>query len=133
MHMLAKLFLIGASATVIHAQQGHWDINMPDARIKFCKEKDLGGKCYTEPLQNGVCKLIPDSNASGDKGSSYGVSHIRVPFRRFLLTLDDTDLQCSRCRLLPTVLRQRVRDSGALQIGQKRPVWVPNVEQRCMQ
>lgn len=75
MHMLAKLFLIGASATVIHAQQGHWDINMPDARIKFCKEKDLGGKCYTEPLQNGVCKLIPDSNATGDKGSSYGISN----------------------------------------------------------
>jgi len=72
MHMLTKLFFLGASATVIHAQTD-------DARlgkIKFCKEKDLGGECYTEPLKAGKCLPIPDSNATGDKGSSYTVSRI---------------------------------------------------------
>lgn len=74
MHTLTKLLLLGASATVILAQQV-----IP--QIKFCKEKDLGGECYTQPLEAEKCVLIPDSNATGDKGSSYTVSRIRtLPF-----------------------------------------------------
>lgn len=50
--------------------------------VKFCNEKDLKGSCNTELIGPGAgCRLVPDSNAKGDKGSSVDVSLLAsMPF-----------------------------------------------------
>ena len=55
--VLSALLLAGARADI----------------MRFCNEVNLGGPCVDLPLNpdQKVCQLIPDSNAKGDKGSSY--------------------------------------------------------------
>ncbi|KAK5082556.1 hypothetical protein LTR70_007662 [Exophiala xenobiotica] len=56
------LLLLGAANLVLAAGQ------VP--QIKFCNEPKLAEPCVVEDIELGQCKLIPDSNANGDEGSS---------------------------------------------------------------
>ena len=60
----SRFLLLGLPAILAYA-----------AEITFCNELDLGQPCITETIDWDVdqCKLIPDSNAKGDNGSSLQV------------------------------------------------------------
>ncbi|KAK5958138.1 hypothetical protein OHC33_001328 [Knufia fluminis] len=75
MHLLTSLFLLGAFGTTVLGYDHKFNEDLKDAKVKFCKEwgKESAGPewYYIEKAEQDKCKLIPDSNATGDYNSTY--------------------------------------------------------------